>query len=149
MMKRVLSFVLSLALLVAMVPFSLSVSAADYSGKCGNNVYWEIEDGVLTISGTGKMTDYMYYFNSGPVWNPDFFSSNQLPFTQVVIEPGVTTIGENAFRGCNITSIRIPDTVTRIEEGAFCSVSGLADIRETDVIPLDQLPAVELAPDGT
>ena len=129
MLKRILSFVLSLALLVAMVPFSLSVSAADYSGKCGNNVYWEIEDGVLTISGTGKMTDYMYYFNSGPVWNPDFFSSNQLPFTQVVIEPGVTTIGENAFRGCNITSIRIPDTVTRIEEGAFCSVSGLADIR--------------------
>ena len=129
MMKRVLSFVLSLALLVAMVPFSMTVSAADYSGKCGNNVYWEIENGVLTISGTGKMTNYMYYFNSGPAWNPDFSSSNQLPFTQVIIEPGVTTIGENAFRGCNITSIRIPDTVTRIEEGAFCSVSGLADIR--------------------
>ena len=54
MMKRVLSFVLSLALLAAMVPFSLSVSAAEYSGKCGNNVYWEIENGVLTISGTGK-----------------------------------------------------------------------------------------------
>ncbi len=129
MLKRMLSFILSLALLIAVFPFAHSVSAAAYSGKCGNDVYWEIEDGVLTISGTGKMSNYMYYFNSGPGWNPDFFSSAQLPFTEVVIEPGVTTIGENAFRGCNITSVRIPDTVTRIEEGAFCSVSGLADIR--------------------
>lgn len=130
MMKRVLSLVLSLALLVTMVPFTLSVSAAEYSGTCGSNLTWEIEDGVLTISGTGKMTNYMTYFNSGPGWKTDMFTaSTQLPFSEVIIEPGVTTIGENAFYGCKITSIQIPDTVTRIERGALCNVSGLTDIR--------------------
>lgn len=129
MFRRILSVVLALVLLFAAVPVSLPVSAADYSGKCGNDVFWEIEGGVLTISGTGKMFDYMYYFNSGPGWNPDLFSSSQLPFTEVVVESGVTTIGENAFRGCKITSISLPDTLTGIGQGAFCSVSGLTDVR--------------------
>jgi hypothetical protein len=36
--------------------------AQAYSGKCGDNLTWELytETGVLTISGTGAMTGYFY-----------------------------------------------------------------------------------------
>lgn len=51
-----------------------------------------------------------------------------------VIPEGVTTIGENAFRGLNLYSIVLPRSLRRIEENAFCSCAGLKSVEGGDNI---------------
>ena len=44
---------------------------------------------------------------------------------EYVIGDDVTSIGNNAFRGCSLTSLTIGNSVTTIKSGAFGSVSSL------------------------
>ncbi len=65
------------------------------SGRCGDDImYTTSDDGVLTISGTGAMTDYSSYGNQAPWY------SYKDSITSAIIEDGVTSIGEYAFDGC-------------------------------------------------
>ena len=117
MKKRFLSILLT-ALLLCAVPLVLVDTAyaaeAANSGTCGDNVTWRLsDDGVLTISGTGVMADYNYYDNRAP-WN-----SVRSQVKSVVIERGVTSIGDSAFYDCSLTSVTIPDSVTSIGWVAF------------------------------
>ena len=88
---------------------------AQTSGNCGasgNNVAWSLNliDSVLTISGIGAMED----------WNFAPWSSNRLAIKTVVINSGVTNIGNNAFANCeNLQSVTIPESVTTIGVNAF------------------------------
>lgn len=76
--------------------------------------------GILTISGTGEMRNYSG--NTAPWWS----SRNYLE--SVIIEDGVTNIGNCTFLYCNaLTSITIPISVTSIGNSAFYS-SGLTSI---------------------
>ncbi len=84
-----------------------------YSGwivnNCGDNIScsFDSETGTLTISGTGKMTDFAS--DSEVPWN-----LYRESITKVVFE-SVTHIGDNAFPGCsNLTDITIPDSVESI-----------------------------------
>ena len=71
---------------------SISVSAeGETSGQCGENVFWSLDDGVLTISGSGKMYDYNY--DDSP-----FYCRQDI--TSVVIKSGVTSIGSYVFNAC-------------------------------------------------
>ena len=113
------------------------------SGSCGDHLTWTLDNkGVLTVSGTGAMTNFCYKEN--PPWGRGIKS--------VVIEPGVGSIGRYAFNGCleltsitipdtvvsignnafnsckQLTSITIPESVSAIGEGAFCDCKGLTDI---------------------
>lgn len=90
-------------------------------GTCGENVTWELTGGVLTIRGTGAMNDYPaapgadnIYRNNAP-WKDSLDK-----ITSVVIQPGVTSIGDGAFYGCkNLTSAAIPAGITNIGALAF------------------------------
>ena len=56
------------------------------------------------------------------------FSSCGL-ISSIILEDGITSIGENAFSGCrSITSISVPESVTKIGKGAFSSCSALESI---------------------
>ena len=90
------------------------------SGSCGDNVTWTLENGVLTLSGTGPMTNYSRY--ADVPW-ADFRGK----IKSVVIEDGVTTIGDIAFYACYFTSIDIPEGVIYIGSSAF-SRSSLKEI---------------------
>ena len=100
------------------------------SGKCSgdsNNVTWTLtDDGVLTFSGTGDMG----FVSLGTAW-----LSYQDSITAVIIEPGVTSIGDGAFEGCTgLTSIDIPDSVTIIDWYAFSGCTGLMSIDIPDSV---------------
>ena len=99
------------------------------SGTCGDNLTWKLDDeGTLTISGTGAMTDYT---KSGVApWNKDY---EEIRF--VVIENGVTTIGEYAFENCTLLeSVAISDSVEKIGKYAFSGCSALKRISLPDSI---------------
>ena len=91
-------------------------------GAEGDNLTWllDTDTGVLTISGTGAMADYR---ESAP-WH-EYRDS----IKTVVIEDGVTSIGNDAFLYCvGLTSVSIPDSVTRIGDYSFCFCEKLAGI---------------------
>ena len=91
------------------------------AGKDGN-INWSFKDGTLTISGNGAMPDYG---NDHYVPWIDFIES----IKNVVIENGVTTIGNNAFTSCtSLTSVTIPNSVTSIGDWAFASCVNLVSI---------------------
>ena len=93
------------------------------SGTCGDNLTWKLDDeGTLTISGKGAMTEWVN-IDSAP-WKT---YSNTI--NKVVIQPGVTSIGKNAFSLCtNLESITIPKSVTSIGWGAFQECGSLKSI---------------------
>ena len=92
------------------------------SGTCGENLTWDLTNGVLTISGFGAMNDYSY--GSNVPWY-----DNRENISQVVINDGVTSIGNGAFASCSgLTSVTIPNSVTSIGEFAFSSCSGLTSV---------------------
>ena len=93
-------------------------------GKCGGNVNWALtSDGTLTISGSGAMSNFSIYQNVAP------WLENWDKIARVVVEPGVTSIGGNAFQRCSsLSSVRIPESVTSIGDSAFSGCSGLTSI---------------------
>ena len=93
------------------------------SGSCGENVTWTLTaDGTLTISGTGAMTDYTY--DSRSPWY-----SCRTHIKRVVMQQGVTSIGDHAFWDCSgLTSVTIPDGVTSIGGDAFSGCAALTSV---------------------
>ena len=122
MKKRILSVVLVLSMMVSFMPI---IASAATSGTCGDNLTWTLDDnGTLTISGTGEMKNYSGNLNQSAPWH-----SNIKSIKSVVIEKGVTNIGDYAFSWCNsLTSITIPKNVTSIGKSAFSKCSSLTSI---------------------
>lgn len=128
MKKRLLSFIPVFVILATIFTALPSAAFAKTGGKCGSDLEWTLdESGMLTISGTGDMTD----------WS----SSSEVPWsllskdiTGVTIENGVTNIGSYAFRNCSgLTSVTIPDGVTNIGNSAFYNCSSLERVYITDI----------------
>ena len=122
-MKKVISLFLSLAMLLSIVSVvDFSAYADVQTGKLGDNVTYSLdtETGLLTISGTGDMYDYKLSFHD---YNKrEYYSSTPLEMKNIkniIIESGVTDIGDAVFFNCKIQSITIPDTVIRIGNYAF------------------------------
>ena len=95
------------------------------SGSCGaqgSNLTWEIScDSILTISGTGEMANWTGeketpWYNYNSALGPKGF----LPFHSVVIEEGVTSVGNYAFRNdTSLVSLSLPNSMRKIGEYAF------------------------------
>ena len=100
----------------------ISVNAV---GSIGSSIflYCTNIEKVTFTPGTGKGYDYDDYYASTP-W---YYSRAVLK--EVVIEDGVTSIGDRAFYGCtSIASFTIPDSVTSIGDDAFRGCSSLTSI---------------------
>lgn len=107
--------------LFAALAFLFSTQIWAQGGTTGP-LTWNLEDGVLTISGEGEMPDYQN--GDGIPWLPYRES-----IETIVIESGVTTIGDFAFIRCrNLTSVTIPDGVTKIGRYAFHDCTWLTSI---------------------
>ena len=132
-MKKAISVLLCLCLTLSVftvVPFAASAAEVTEetvgatSGTTGS-CRWSLDDeGNLTISGNGKMGDYDYDYSYGRTTAPWGTA-----IKAVVIEDGVTNIGEDAFCGCkNLTSVTILDSVTNIGGSAFYNCTGLTSV---------------------
>lgn len=84
------------------------------SGICGDNVKWTLtKDNVIYIYGSGDMYDY----TDQPEWYS--YAASSTTSYDLVVEKGVTSIGEFAFYACQIQNISLPETITRIGKGSF------------------------------
>jgi len=88
-----------LILLFSVLPFALK---AQYSYLTNN-------DATITITGYDGI-------------------ESEVTIPAVIYGYPVTSIGDSAFSGSGVTSVTIPNTVTRIEESAFSDSAGLTNI---------------------
>ncbi|MBR4881833.1 MAG: leucine-rich repeat protein, partial [Clostridia bacterium] len=154
-LKKVLliTFILAVIVLIFMMT-GISSSAATYSGKCGDNLTWDLDTatGILEISGTDNIYDYYYEYYKGTyrttapwktyvsyiktviigdsvtsIGNYAFYSCDSI--TNVTIGDSVTSIGSYAFFGCtSLTSMTIPDSVTSIGNSTFSNCISLTSV---------------------
>ncbi len=128
MKKRWLSSALCLLVLLAAFALIPTHTSAATSGSCGVSARWWISGKTLYIGGTGDMYDYEA--DEAP-W-ADYVSSGNSSgglVTSIVIQNGVTSIGDYAFYGsCYVTSVSIGSGVTEIGKYAFSSVEPVTTI---------------------
>ena len=99
-----------------------SLFANVVTGTCGDNLQWayDTDTKALTITGSGDMWDYQ---DIERPWEQVAYE-----ITSLSLPDGLTSIGDEAFRGCSISTIIIPYGVTRIGSGAFRWCTFLGDI---------------------
>lgn len=96
--------------------------AEETAGECGAGVHWTFSDGTLTISGTGPMADYTA--RSGVPW-----TQLRDGIRAVLVEDGVTAVGNYAFYGCeSLSGISLPEGLERIGAAALYGCAALTDV---------------------
>ena len=143
-------FFMTLLLSITLI---LSASAETYSGTCGadgDNLTWQLtDDGILAISGEGKMDNYTLLSTvpKPAPWNAYcdsiktvtvadgvtsigiFAFENCTALVDVVLPEGVTSIGNGAFKDCeSLTRIKLPNSIESIGNFTFSNCKSLADI---------------------
>lgn len=103
------------------IPFWTADEEIADSGQCGENLTWTLDkEGLLIISGTGEMEDSDYFRGT-------FNRNSQIK--KVIVEEGVTSIGESAFYDCeNLQEVIISDSVVTIGVEAFGECLSLQDV---------------------
>ena len=118
-LRRILSLSLMFAVSVAIMPGTSgsaaklkkgaedvqSMEAGTNSGKCGKSASFTLENGVLTISGSGTCTEGNW---------------DKKSVKKIIIKSGITGIYRNTFSGlAELTDVEIADTVTSISTKVF------------------------------
>lgn len=133
MRKQITSLLLSLLMLLTLLPTAAWAEDAVHSGTCGDNLDWTLENGVLTITGTGGMDDYI------PQYVPWY--SYRSDVKSLVLDSRITHIGRYAFDHCsNLTEVKSSVSyfsVSSFGEYAFAFCSSLRSF------PFRQMSALE------
>ncbi len=105
----------------------VSIEDLSAEGKCGPDATWTFDnENTLEISGTGTISESI---NSIV---PIIYRSN---IKNVIIQDGITEIGDQAFKGCySMNSIILPEGITSIGEDAFCECTSLSSISLPDSV---------------
>lgn len=116
------------------------------SGQCGETLYWELDsEGLLRIFGSGPMYDYNKYYEPSPWYKyrnepyisedgtkildtdggvylsaDGYYANNPKGYkiSNILIEDGVTYLGDWAFYRVCVEEITVPETVEAT--GIFC-----------------------------
>lgn len=97
----------------------------------GGNVKWKYDakNDTVTVYGSGNMKNFNNG-DDGQRWDEIYKGTGEKPgnrATKVVIENGITNIGNNAFRGLGaLQSVTIPASVTSIGASAFEGCTSLS-----------------------
>lgn len=123
--KALLLCIISVAITISQAFFVLSdTRTMTQDNGVDGNIQWDITGDTLTLSvqaGQSGTTMSDYNVSTRPLWENGAGWSN---VTKVVIENGITTIGDHAFYNCSsIESVTIPNSVTSVGNSAFDSSS--------------------------
>ena len=122
MKKRILSIIIAIVMVIGLVPsFAIAANAADVASGTAGDISWKLtDDGTLTFSGTGAIPGYTL------TARPDWYAF-EAQIKKVVIESGITKVGNNAFNGCSVLSeVILPDTLTEIRNNVFYDCTNLS-----------------------
>ena len=157
---------------------SINADTAEYQGVCGTDAKWYYKDNVLVIKGTGEISDNpwnsenyekslsinwaiidegitqiscesafsgsVYYSTTGGLSkiilpstltdiSPSAFSHTKI--TSIVLPEGLTKINEGLFDLCDsLNNVVIPNSVTEIGQSAFSRCSSLAEVTLPDSV---------------
>ena len=131
MRKAILSAV-AIATVLLSVLCAMQIPAGDGTGEVTDSgtagrLSWTLEGNVLTISGEGTMQSYS---SSSAPW-----STYSDIVTNLVIEYGVTSIGNSAFKGMTaLRDVSLPDSLTLIDNSAFEGCTSIEDIEIPDSV---------------
>ena len=104
------------------VTCTVTVVPCSDTTKCGNNLYWAYDQGVLTITGNGDMDAFTE--DASAPW-----ATYAEQITTVSLPEGVTSIGDYAFFECtHLTAINLPDGLLSIGKFAFGGCSSFASL---------------------
>lgn len=120
---------ISLLSIACVLLFGNYAMAYDFSAVCssGQTLYYNITEPSI-VEVTSENTEEPYYttYPEGELVIPESVEYNSITYS-------VTSIGENAFRGCSgLTSVNIPDIVTNIGYSAF---DGCGSLTGSLIIP--------------
>lgn len=126
MKKRLLSMILALSMMLTILPVN-AITALAANDSCGANLTYKLTQNTddsdtytLTIGGEGAMYDYSSSYTTVP-WN-----AQKSRITSVVIDDGVTSIGDSAFEDCSaLKSVSGMKGVTSLGEWAFRKCTSL------------------------
>ena len=96
-------------------PLSVASWTRERGGMCGRDVRWRLEPerGIFTVSGLGPMEDYEE--ERAVPWH-----RGRQKIRTVIIEDGVTEVGDQCFRNCReLTALRMAPSVEIIGADSF------------------------------
>ena len=120
MKKKLFSLFLILGLIACL---TFSASAEEVGGSFDSFTWtYNTDTATLTVGGEGHMGSLQ--FKDIP-WE-DYTTQ----IRSIVIEPGVTAVGDHAFTGCtSVTSVTLPEGLTAIENFCFNGCTALNQIK--------------------
>lgn len=114
--QKTLCCLCAVLLVCSLIPSAFAAAAAT-SGTCGDDAAWTLKDGVLTISGSGRVTSF-----SG-------WKMQRLSIKSIVVEEGITSLCTYAFEGCSAAAtVSLPSTLTNIGAAAFSNCQSLTEV---------------------
>ncbi len=150
--KRIAAVCLVFALALAAVP-QIGMAGVVETGACGEGVTYALhDDGRLVIGGEGAVDNYEFILSAGGTGETTApWAARADEITAVEIGPevtavgdhafyfcknlasaafgaGVARIGENAFSGCALQTLDLPETLSEIGRGAFSDCAALAAV---------------------
>ena len=132
-MKRAAAFLTAAVMLFSVNGTAVPVFAAAELQSADSEegqITWTLDDetGVLTVTGTGEMPDY-----ASPADAP--WHQERGDITEIIVEAGVTAIGQNAFADCTkLTEAVLPEGLLRIGESAFSRSQKLCTVQLPDSV---------------
>ena len=142
-MKRLQTILTACTMFFCTIPsFHIRTAAAPITGKCGDNITYTVENGTLTLTGTGSTYDYSYEpefddferrvresknpeeeivlpINPAP-WSAyvpeDAYDSF---FETVIVGEGITRLGNCLCYQQGVQTVQLPDSLLEIGDCAF------------------------------